>query len=97
MAEATTKDLLNAAQWAEQVNWKEVVKALELIGDSPLDKALLTVMPFIPVVGLGLTAAAIAIPVLIFAAQHYEGGDPDPIHDAQTTRNYNPGDPAARL
>jgi hypothetical protein len=24
-------------------------------------------------------------------------GDPDPIHDAQTTRNFNPGDTAARL
>ena len=24
-------------------------------------------------------------------------GDPDPIHDAQTTRPFNPGDPAARL
>lgn len=24
-------------------------------------------------------------------------GDPDPIHDAQTTRNFDPGDPDARL
>jgi hypothetical protein len=25
------------------------------------------------------------------------GGDKDPIHDAQTSRNFQPGDPAARL
>jgi hypothetical protein len=46
-------------------------------------------------------AAAVAAALLPFVIEGYASGlirgDPDPIRDAQTTRNFNPGDPAARL
>ena len=45
--------------------------------------------------------AAVAAALLPFVVQGVASGairgDPNPILDAQTTRNFNPGDPAARL
>lgn len=44
-----------------------------------------------------MVIAALA-PVLVGVFEvHPPHGDPDPIHNAQTTRNFNPGDTAARL
>jgi len=53
------------------------------------------------VVGVAVTPVLgellpILVPALIVAVVEFKGGDQDPIHDAQTTRAFNPGDPAAR-
>jgi hypothetical protein len=69
----------------------------ELIGKDVLAVAA-AIASTNPEAAAAVGLAAILAPLIIEGiASGVIKGDPDPIHDAQTTRNYNPGDPAARL
>lgn len=57
--------------------------------------AILT--PFFPEAGAVEDIIALFSALLPVIQQGGIKGDPNPIQDAQTTRNFNPGDPAASL
>ena len=65
-----------------------------VLGEDALSVASLADPELAPVLGV---AAALLPIVLSGIASGAIKGDPNPITDAQTTRNYQPGDPAARL
>jgi hypothetical protein len=65
-----------------------------VLGEDALSVASLADPALAPVLGV---AAALLPIVLSGIASGAIKGDPNPITDAQTTRNYQPGDPAARL
>lgn len=66
----------------------------EVIGEDILAGAALADPALAPV----LSVAATLLPyALNFIGSGAIKPDPNPIQDAQTTRNFNPGDPAARL
>ena len=66
----------------------------EVLGEDALTVVSLADPALAPVLSV---AAALLPYALNFIASGAIKGDPNPIQDAQTTRNFNPGDPAARL
>jgi hypothetical protein len=96
-----------------KIDWKDALLAVssgfadkaadEALAENVFDVIAPILAPYIiaavgleAIPGLGLLLPLLA-PAIALAVMNFQGGDPDPIHDAQTTRTFNPGDPAARL
>lgn len=67
---------------------------VEVLSEDALSVASLADPALAPVLSVAASLIPVAFPLI---ASGGIKGDPNPIADAQTTRNFNPGDPAARL
>lgn len=86
----------------EKVNVEAVQGAVSSHFSNTADDAVLAedilgiLSPFFPEAG-ALEDIIVLLSALLPLASGFVKGDPNPIQDAQTTRNFQPGDPAARL
>lgn len=103
MSGVTVAQVMAAAEAFEKVNVAAVEGAMSSRFSNVADDAIVAedilaiLAPFFPEVGALEDIIALLSALLPVAAALKIQGDPNPIEDAQTTRAFNPGDPAARL